>query len=127
MEAAIWETVPALLVQVAVEDELITKRYVNIYLLCEQLLLGANTQKGAFGLPRGLSYPKGIPLWEKKICKLLKTKMGSISKLKRCSKLMPAFELSSALPCVCTRERRDCWLTGFTVPLLAVLEHSHAA
>lgn len=40
---------------------------------------------------------------------------------------MPAFEPSSALPCVCTNTRRDCWITGFIIPLLAILEHSHAA
>lgn len=65
-QAVLWETVPGLLVQVAAEDDLITKRYVNIYLLYKQPLLGANTQKGAFGLPRGLSYPKGIALRKKK-------------------------------------------------------------
>lgn len=40
---------------------------------------------------------------------------------------MPAFEPSSAAPCACTSTRRDCWITGFIMPLPALLEHSHAA
>lgn len=61
---AIREATPALLVQVAGEDNLITKRYVNIYLLYEQPLLVVNTWKGAFRLQCGLSYLKGISLQE---------------------------------------------------------------
>lgn len=53
--------------------------------------------------------------------------MVSISILKHCSKFISTLEPSSALPCLCTSTRCDCWITGFIMPLLAILEHSHAA